>query len=161
MSITPRQARDFVQNYPPGARLRITNLARQTELASQAEAAIDSATRRKGLLGRSGLPAGGGLWIVPCESVHTWFMRFPIDLVYIDRNLVVKKVRHSVGPWRISACLAAHSILELPAGVIQSSLTEPGDQLEFAFLEASASEPTPPIRLKDANSIGNNPDTLP
>jgi uncharacterized protein len=113
-------------------RLRICNLTRQTELASAAELADHGAARNKGLLGRTHLPPGSGLWIVPCESVHTFFMKFPIDLVYIDRNKRVKKVRSNVGPWRLSACLSAHSIIELPAGVVHSTQTLPGDQLEFS-----------------------------
>jgi uncharacterized membrane protein (UPF0127 family) len=74
------------------------------------------ATRRKGLLGRDGLSAGEGLWILPCEAVHTFCMRFPIDLVYLDRKHQVKKVRSDVRPWRLSACLSAHSVLELASG---------------------------------------------
>ena len=58
-------------------------------------------------------------------------MRFPIDLVYLDRKNRVKKVRHSVGPWRLSACLTAHSILELPAGTIRETRTERGDTVEI------------------------------
>lgn len=114
------------------APIRIQNLTRQTELGSCVETASSAATRNKGLLGRAGLPAGGGLWIVPCESVHTFFMKFPIDLVYIDRHKRVKKVRNSVGPWRLSACLSAHSILELPAGAASQAQTQRGDQLEFS-----------------------------
>jgi uncharacterized protein len=113
-------------------RLKISNLNRNTTLADRAEVADHAASRNKGLLGRTGLGSGEGLWIVPCESVHTFFMKFPIDLVYIDRNKKVKKVRSSVGPWRLSACLSAHSIIELPAGVIHATQTGPGDQLEFA-----------------------------
>jgi uncharacterized protein len=115
----------------PNRRLRISNLTRQTELASSAELADHGAARNKGLLGRTRLAPGEGLWIVPCESVHTFFMKFAIDLVYIDRNKKVKKVRNSVGPWRLSACLSAHSIIELPAGVVQSTQTQPGDQLQM------------------------------
>jgi hypothetical protein len=111
--------------------LKITNLTRQTEVASCAEVAKSSTARQKGLLGRSGLPDGGGLWIIPCESVHTFFMKFPIDLIYIDRKKRVKKVRHNVRPWRLSACLSAHSIIELPVGAAQSSKTVPGDQLDI------------------------------
>lgn len=113
------------------SRLRIVNLTRQTDLATAAEVAGHSAARNKGLLGRTGLPEGGGLWIVPCESVHTFFMRFPIDLVYIDRKKIVKKVRSNVGPWKLSACLSAHSIIELPAGTVSRTQTAPGDKLEF------------------------------
>lgn len=116
--------------------IKISNLTRQTVLAENAEIAKTSAARQKGLLGRTGLPEGGGLWIVPCESVHTFFMKFPIDLVYIDRKHIVKKVRRNVRPWRISACLTAHSIIELPVGAIHRSRTTPGDKLEFSATEA-------------------------
>ena len=71
------------------------------------------------------------MWIIPCESVHTFFMQFPIDLIYLDKQLRVKKVRSSVKPWRISACLTAHSILELPAGTIRDTRTRPNDALEI------------------------------
>ncbi|MGA2220107.1 MAG: DUF192 domain-containing protein, partial [Terracidiphilus sp.] len=75
------------------------------------EVADTGAKRSKGLLGRKGLAPGEGLWIVPCESVHTIGMQFPIDLVYIDRKKRVKKIRSAVPPWRLSACLSAHSII--------------------------------------------------
>ncbi|HEV2273864.1 MAG TPA: DUF192 domain-containing protein [Acidobacteriaceae bacterium] len=108
------------------------NRTRQAELASSVELADSSASRRKGLLGRAALRAGEGLWIVPCESVHTIGMQFPIDLVYLDRSHRVKKVRMNVPPWRLSACLSAHSVLELAAGTIQKTQTRPGDTLEFS-----------------------------
>ena len=119
------------QSVPRGP-LHVTNVTRGTVLATRLEAAHTGPTRRKGLLGRDGLAAGEGLWISPCESVHTFFMRFPIDLVYLDRKNAVRKIRHSVPPWRLSACLSAHSILELPAGTIGATQTQPGDTLEFA-----------------------------
>jgi uncharacterized protein len=117
---------------PSGPRQAI-NRTRGTVLASQLELAGSGETRRKGLLGREGLAPGTGLWIVPCESVHTFFMRFAIDLVYLDRKHTVRKVRTAVGPWRVSACLSAHSVLELPAGTIVSSQTERGDTVEIAI----------------------------
>ena len=113
-------------------RFEVTNITRGTVLATQLEKANTAPQRSKGLLGRDGLGAGEGMWIVPCESVHTFFMRFPIDLVYLDRKNVVKKVRSEVGAWRMSACLSAHSILELPAGTIRSTRSQPGDTLEFS-----------------------------
>jgi uncharacterized protein len=125
------------QQQTPDARLRVTNLTRGTVLASSLEVAGNGPKRNKGLLGRAGLEAGGGLWIVPCESVHTFFMQFPIDLVYLDRKNRVKKVRDSVRPWRLSACLSAHSILELPAGTIRDTQTQSGDTLELAPAEIS------------------------
>ena len=116
----------------PNPRLKIWNLTRQVVLAECVEVADHGASRRKGLLGRDGLAVGEGLWIVPCESVHTFGMRFSIDLVYLDRNKRVKKVRRAVPPWRLSACLSAHSVLELSSGTIQLTLTSPGDILEFS-----------------------------
>ena len=109
----------------------IRNLSRNTELGRTVEIAGSGSKRTKGLLGRKGLGPGEGLWIVPCEAVHTFFMQFAIDLVYIDRKNCVKKVKSSVAPWRLSACLSAHSVIELPSGTIRTSQTQPGDQLEF------------------------------
>jgi uncharacterized membrane protein (UPF0127 family) len=116
----------------PEVRLRISNLTKQVEIAHCVDLADHGATRRKGLLGRDMLTAGEGLWIVPCEAVHTFGMRFPIDLVYLDRDKRVKKIRSAVPPLRISACLSAHSVLELASGSIRSTGTQPGDILEFS-----------------------------
>ncbi len=113
-------------------RLRVLNLTRNTVLATRMEVADSSAKRNKGLLGRESLSPGEGLWISPCESVHTFWMRFPIDLVYIDRKNRIKKLVSAVPPWRLSACLMAHSVLELPAGMISETRTESGDILEFS-----------------------------
>lgn len=88
-----------------------------------------SAKRRTGLLKHTGLAPGEGLWIVPCESVHTFFMKFAIDLIYLDRDHKVRKVRSAVPPWRLSACLPAHSVIELPAGTAEETGTRPGDVL--------------------------------
>ena len=111
---------------------RVQNTTRGTSIGDDIDTAETSAQRRTGLLKHHKLDEGAGLWIIPCESVHTFFMRFPIDLVYLDRRNRVRKVRSAVGPWRLSACLSAHSILELPAGVILSSQTQKGDLLEFS-----------------------------
>ena len=109
----------------------IRNLTRGTVLADAADVADTSAKRRVGLLKHDRLAPGQGLWIVPCESVHSFFMRFAIDLVYLDRKHRVRKVRHAMAPWRVSACLTAHSIVELPAGTVKASGTEPCDQLQI------------------------------
>ena len=84
---------------------------RSTVLATRLEVADSGPKRNKGLLGRDGLAPGEGLWIVPCESVHTFFMRFPIDLVYLDRKNTVKKVRSAVG---------AMAAFGLPFGALHS-----------------------------------------
>jgi hypothetical protein len=113
----------------------IRNQTRQTVLASHADVADTSEKRRVGLLKHTSLAAGEGLWIAPCESVHTFFMKFPIDLVYLDKRLRVRKVRHAVRPWRLSACLTAHSVLELPAGSVAETGTVAGDELTMDKLE--------------------------
>lgn len=116
----------------PEVRLKISNLTRQVTLAGSVDVADRGAKRRKGLLGRDGLGREEGLWIVPCEAVHTFGMRFAIDLVYLDRARKVKKVRSEVPPMRLSGCLSAHSVLELAAGTIRRTGTKPGDTLEFS-----------------------------
>jgi uncharacterized membrane protein (UPF0127 family) len=116
----------------PEIRITVTNLTRNTQLATRMEVADTSPKRNKGLLGRKGLAPGEGLWIIPCESIHTFFMQFPIDLVYLDRENRIKKLKNAVPPWRLSACFFAHSVLELPAGAIRNSQTHPGDSLDFS-----------------------------
>jgi uncharacterized membrane protein (UPF0127 family) len=111
--------------------IRVRNETRNTIVATAAEVADTSTKRRVGLLEKDKLEPGEGLWITPCESVHTFFMKFSIDLVYLDRKKRVRKVRQAVPPWRISGCLAAHSVLELAAGTVAASRTHPGDQLVF------------------------------
>ena len=117
--------------YKDSLKIVVRNQTRNTVLADSAEVADTSEKRRTGLLKHDRLDPGQGLWIVPCESVHSFFMKFAIDLVYLDRAKKVKKVRHNMVPWRMSACLTAHSILELPAGVLKSTGTAAGDQLEI------------------------------
>ena len=114
----------------------VRNQTRNTILADAAEVADTGKKRRIGLLKHDRLDPGEGLWIVPCESVHSFFMKFAIDLVYLDRHKKVRKVRHRMVPWRLSACLTAHSILELPAGVVAASGTRKGDQLEMIKQES-------------------------
>lgn len=112
-------------------RMQVRNLTRQNVLAASVEVADSGPRRSRGLLGRKGLAPGTGLWIVPCEAVHTFWMQFPIDLVYLDRKLRIKKLKSAVKPWRISGCLSAHSVIELAPGTIQEVQVEVGDNLEF------------------------------
>jgi uncharacterized membrane protein (UPF0127 family) len=112
----------------------VKNQTRGTVLGHAIELADTSEKRRTGLLKHERLEPGAGLWIVPCESVHTFFMKFAIDLVYVDRKHRVRKVRHAVPAWRLSACLTAHSILELPPGTAQQTGTQAGDELLFEYL---------------------------
>jgi uncharacterized protein len=116
----------------PEALLQVSNLTRRSVLANRMEVADSAPKRSKGLLGREQFSVGEGLWIIPCEAVHTFAMSFPIDLVYLDREKRIKKLRSAVSPWRISACLTAHSVIELPSGTIRKTQTQAGDTLEFS-----------------------------
>jgi uncharacterized membrane protein (UPF0127 family) len=109
----------------------VHNTTRETTVGDRIEIADTAARRNKGLLGRAGLEPGEGLWIVPCEAVHTFAMKFALDLIYLDRKHRVVKVRESVRPGRISGAFRAHSVIELPTGSIAASQTHPGDLLQF------------------------------
>jgi len=116
-------------------KLRIYNRTRATVVADRADLAGDSETRRTGLLSRTGLEPGEGLWIVPCEAVHCFFMKFTIDVLFINRQKRVVKIRQQLKPWRISGALRAHSVIELPAGRIAETGTQPGDEIEIERYE--------------------------
>ena len=113
------------------SKLRVRNQTKSTLLADRADVADTSAKRRTGLLKHSGLDPGEGLWIAPCEAVHTIGMKFVIDVLFLDRKRKVLKVKPSMKKGRIAACLWAHSVLELPSGTAASTRTVAGDQLEF------------------------------
>ena len=89
-------------------------------------------SRMRGLLGRSTLPSGEGLLLKPAGSVHTFFMRFPIDAVFLDRRLVVVGIADGVEPWRAASRRGAKAVLELPAGESSRRGLEIGDQLSLA-----------------------------
>jgi uncharacterized membrane protein (UPF0127 family) len=112
----------------------VRNQTRNAILGDAVEVADTSAKRRVGLLKHERLEPGTGLWIMPCESVHTFFMKFPIDLVYLDKKRKVRKVRHAVPAWRMSAGFIAPSIIELPAGTVEKTGTQPGDELSIETL---------------------------
>jgi uncharacterized membrane protein (UPF0127 family) len=107
------------------------NLTKDAVLATSVEKADDFISRGVGLLGRSGLAQGEALWLVPGKSIHTWFMRFAIDVLFLDRGCAVVKVMENMGPWRVSPWVGtAHSVLELRAGTLQGSVSV-GDKLEM------------------------------
>lgn len=96
-------------------------------------------SRMVGLLGRSALPSGQGIWLEPCSSVHTLFMRFAIDVVFIGNDRKVRKIIKAMVPWRLSAIdFRARSVVELPAGCVDQVGLQVGDELEL--------ESTPEVR---------------
>jgi hypothetical protein len=123
-------------------KFRVRNRTRGTVLATAAELAATSRQRRTGLLKHESLEPGQGLWIVPSEGIHTFGMRFSIDVIFLDRRKKVVKVRPHMAPGCISICLWAHSVLELPAGAIAATSTRVGDELDFE--EVGETEPQSP-----------------
>ncbi len=119
---------------------RAWNTTRQTSLGDNISLATSSAARRRGLLDHSELKAGHGLWLLPCEAVHTFGMRFPIDLVFLDRKQRVRKTRAHVVRRRLSACWRAHSVLELPAGTLARTGTRVGDTVQCERIPAHTSQ---------------------
>ncbi len=107
----------------------VENITRGITLATNIRLASDSAQRRRGLLGITELAAGAGVWINPCEAVHTFGMRIALDALFLDDKLRVKKVAAHLKPGRIALCLTATSVLELGAGA--AAATQAGDQLSF------------------------------
>jgi uncharacterized membrane protein (UPF0127 family) len=111
----------------------VQNRNRGTVLGSNVRLADTPQSRRRGLLKRDGLEAGEGLWIFPTQAIHTFGMRFPIDVVFLDSSLLVKRVFRSLAPWRITPLVwGARSVLELPSGSLTSTGTTVGDQLQFS-----------------------------
>ena len=99
-------------------------------VATSLETAFASADRRKGLLGREGLAPGQAMVIAPTNLVHTFAMRFPIDIVFMARDGRVLKVRPNVPPKRIAGALGAFAVVELAGGQAAASDTRRGDILE-------------------------------
>ena len=109
---------------------RVHNVTRDTPLASHAERATSFATRLVGLMGRTAFPVGSGLQIEPCNSIHTFFMRIPIDVLFLDEHQTVLRAVHAMPAWRATRIVwGAKSVLELPAGVLRESGTSVGDRL--------------------------------
>lgn len=108
--------------------LLVRNVSRNLVLGRAVRRAGTFSQRLAGLMFRSALAEGEGLWIEPCNSVHTHFMRFPIDVLFLDRQGMVLHLIPAMAPWRFSPLIRpAHAVLELAAGASQG--TAVGDRL--------------------------------
>lgn len=111
---------------------RITNTTRNTLVAERAEHARSFWARLRGLMFRAGLPAQGGMVIEPNGSVHTFWMRFPIDVVFVDRQNRVVGLVEAMPPNRpYAGARKARRTIELPVGAIRASATQIGDVWRF------------------------------
>lgn len=111
------------------------NRTRHAYLATRLAIAGTHWSRFRGLMcaEESKFRAGDGLWIVPCRGVHTFAMRFPIDVVYLDTNKLVVHLEQNLKPWRMGKIrISAASVIELPGNTLIDSRTEVGDEIEIA-----------------------------
>lgn len=110
--------------------LILKNLTKDTLLASEVEVAKTLAQRGKGLLGRSGLAQGHCLWILKCRSIHTFFMKFRIDVIFVNEKLVVTAVKKNLPKWRLAwGGFFADSCFEFNGLSLNDSMVEKGDHL--------------------------------
>jgi hypothetical protein len=111
-------------------RFKATNESRSRVLVEGGEVADTFWRRLRGLMGRRVLETGQGLWITPCNSVHTCGMRFPIDVLYLDAQGRVVGLEEAMPPWRMGHIRrGARSVLELPSGTIRATDTRVGDRI--------------------------------
>ena len=119
----------FLSNIPADA--AIVNERTGRVLASAIEVAATSEARRRGLLGRDSLDPSVGMIIAPCWSIHTFFMRFVIDAVFVDPTGHVVKISPDLKPWRIAVAFGAYAVIELNGGASRRSDVHVGDRLSL------------------------------
>ena len=111
--------------------VKVRNVTRGVELGQKVRVASSLVERAVGLLRTPVLGPGEGLWISPCTSIHTFFMRYPIDALFLDSGGVVLSGQ-TLGPWRLSGWhWKSRGVLELSAGILHQTGTQPGDHLEI------------------------------
>ena len=111
----------------------LRNASSPRVVAATVELAVTRAARRRGLLGRDGLAPNHALLIAPCSSIHTWFMRFPIDVIFVTRDGRVVKTRAAMPAWKMALGWGAYAVVELPAGAVAQAGVTVGDRLELTF----------------------------
>ena len=116
-------------------RCLLKNESKNEVLVGDLEIAKTPWKRMRGLLGRKGLEEGKGLLIEDCRSIHTWFMGFAIDVVYVDEELRVRKLVPELGPWRFSSSRGSAHVLEIPAGSAATHRVEVSDRLKIEAAE--------------------------
>jgi uncharacterized membrane protein (UPF0127 family) len=109
--------------------MRLVNARTEQPVASTIELATTRATRRRGLLGRDGLPPGAALVLTPCNAIHTIGMRFPIDVVFVDSRGRVRKVVHNLRAWRMAMSPLSRATIEFAAGGLDAGSVKVGDRL--------------------------------
>ena len=109
---------------------RLINKSKNITVVEKVNIALGFKDRLVGLLGKTNLPSDEALWISKTNSIHTYFMKFNIDAIFVDKNLVVKSIHKNLKPWRITfPKFTADSVFELAAGVLDEKSVSKGDQL--------------------------------
>jgi uncharacterized protein len=130
-------------------RLIARNINLNSVIADKVGVAATRAARRTGLLKHERLESGEALWIVPCRGVHTFGMRFTIDVIALDERGVIIDCVHDMKPWRVRLPRrGAAGVLELPAGRVAASGTELGHRILFEMTAADFANPTDRTRMK-------------
>jgi uncharacterized protein len=124
-----------------GSSLALMNTRHNGIVARTLRTAFDSKSRRKGLLGQDSMPEGSALIIAPSQAIHTFSMRFAIDVAFVSGDGVVLKVRRAVPPRRIAVALRAFAVIELPAGALERSDTKSGDRLRIEGIRTADNRP--------------------
>jgi uncharacterized membrane protein (UPF0127 family) len=120
----------------PKPTTRVVNVTSNQVVAEHVEVARSFFSRFLGLMGRKSLPLGHGLWLEPCADIHMFFMRFPIDAVFVDKTGKVLHLEHGIKPWRISKFVrGGRAVLELPAGTIEQAGVTLGDVISLTSQE--------------------------
>ena len=114
------------------ARARLIHARSGEAIATDVELALTRASRRRGLLERDSLDPAAALVLSPCLAVHTAFMRFAIDVIFVNKAGHVMRIVRRLAPWRAAACLSAYATIELAAGVLDRFNVEIGDRLLIA-----------------------------
>jgi len=113
--------------------MQVVNCRTRNALANDVSIADTLFSRMKGLLGRSDLPSGKGLWIRPCKGIHTFCMKFPIDVIFLDKSNRIISLVEELQPNRMTKVLpGATSVIELPAGTLKTTKTSIGDEVVIA-----------------------------
>jgi uncharacterized membrane protein (UPF0127 family) len=120
------------------AEVQVENSTRGRTVATDVRVADSFIKRLRGLIGSRPLKQGEGLLIIPSNSIHTHFMGFPIDVLFVDQDQKIVAIQHELSPWRLGQThKQARFVIELPAGTAAQSGTQPGDQLQVRGYDVS------------------------
>jgi uncharacterized membrane protein (UPF0127 family) len=120
----------LLQTTPAG--FRLVNTRTEAAVADVLMTAFDSASRTTGLLRHHSLPVGSALIIAPTSAIHTWFMKFSLDVLFVARDGRVLKACEDLRPWRMAIRFGAFAVVEMTAGALQASGTRVGDRIAIA-----------------------------